>query len=228
MSHTILINGSSLPVIIRKHPRSRRMIIRYQPLQHHVSLTLPRYTSIRQGLHFVEEKRAWLADQITEKAQPVPLADGQIIPVLGNDYTLRHIGGRGVVSIDGDRILIPGDESFMKRRILEWLKRQARTEITRLATAKAEQINKPLKRISLRDTSTRWGSCSHDGNLSFSWRLIFAPYEVLEYVVGHEVAHIKHHNHSAAFWATVGEICPDYEKCRHWLKIYGSKLYSYN
>ena len=217
-----------LPIIIRKHSTSRRMVIRYQPLQHHVSLTLPRYVSIRQGLHFIEEKRAWLVKQITENAKTIPLEHGQTIPILGNDYTLLYVGGRGVVTLDEKNILIPGDETFLKRRLLEWLKRQLRAEITHLAEAKAKQIKKPLGKISLRDTSSRWGSCSHDGNLSFSWRLVFAPYAVLDYVVAHEVAHIKHHDHSPAFWAAVELLCPEYDKYRNWLKTHGAVLYSYN
>ena len=227
MSHSILIDGNSLPVIIRKHPKSRRMILRYQPLQHHVSLTLPRYVSIRQGLTFVEEKRAWLESQLTEKTQIIPLQDGQMIPVLGKRYTLRHTGGRGLIGIDGEHIMVPGDMAFMKRRVLEWLKRQGRNEITRLANEKSAIINKSVSRISLRDTSSRWGSCSHDGNLSFSWRLVFAPIEVLDYVVSHEVAHLRHLDHSPAFWSTVATLHPQYEKARHWLKANGQSLYAY-
>jgi predicted metal-dependent hydrolase len=204
------------------------MVIRYQPLQHHISLTLPRYVTIRQGLHFIEEKRAWLVQQITENIKTIPLADGQTIPILGDEYKLCHTGGRGIVTVEEGRIIIPGDATFMKRRFLEWLKRQLRKEIEELAHTKVQLLGKTVNKISLRDTSSRWGSCSHDGNLSFSWRLVFAPYEVLEYVVCHEVAHIKHHNHSPAFWAAVGLLCPDYEKSRHWLKTHGAILYSYN
>ena len=226
-THTILINNTSMPVIIRKHPRSRCMVIRYRPLQHHISLTLPRYVSIRQGLRFVEEKREWIVQQISENAKHVPFIDGQIIPVLGEHYTLCHKEGRGVVSIEGDCIVVPGDENFMQRRVLEWLKRQAKEEITKLAQHHAKRIGKRLKKISLRDTSSRWGSCSHDGNLSFSWRLVFAPHAILDYVVCHEVAHLKHHDHSAAFWAVVEALCPEHEKSREWLRVNGVLLYSY-
>ena len=227
MSHTILINGTTLPIIIRKHPKSRRMVIRYQPLQHHVSLTLPRYVSIKQGLHFVEEKHDWLAEQLNEKISHMPFADGQIIPLMGRNFTLRHIGGRGLVRIEDDCIIVPGDESFMKRRVTEWVKQQARAEITKFAHEKAALIGKRIKKISLRDTSSRWGSCSHEGNLSFSWRLIFAPHEVLEYVVSHEVAHIKHLDHSPAFWSVVATLCPTYRNYRDWLKTHGQHLYAY-
>src|SRR5262249_62094428 len=122
---------------------------------------------------------------------------------------------------------VPGDKQFMSRRVQEWLKVQIREEIVKLAQKKADQIGARVKRVSLRDTSSRWGSCSHDGNLSFSWRLVLAPYEVLEYLVSHEVAHIKEHNHSEKFWALVEKLYPDYEKAQHWLKAHGATLYAY-
>ena len=217
----------SLPVIIRKHPKSQRMVIRYHPIQHHVALTLPRYVTIKQGLHFVSEKREWLARQIESIQKFVPFSDGQIIPVLGKKYILTHVGGRGVVGIEDDRIIVPGDVEFMERRVREWLKRMARDSITSIANAKAKLIGKNVKRISLRDTSSRWGSCSHNGNLSFSWRLVFAPYEVLDYVTCHEVAHLKHHDHSPAFWMQVEKLFPDYDNAKQWLKTHGPQLYLY-
>jgi len=227
MNHSILIGEENIPIVIRKHPRSRRMVIRYQPLKQQVSLTLPRYVSIRQGLRFVEEKRAWIERQLHEEARPVPFSDGQIIPVQGKDYILTHRAGRGLVTIDSDRIIVPGEVDFLARRVREWLKRRAREEIVPLAEQKAAAIGKRLKKISLRDTSSRWGSCSHDGNLSFSWRLILAPAGVLDYLVCHEVAHLAEHNHSTAFWAIVERLCPTYESAQKWLKTHGQRLYAY-
>jgi len=227
MNYSITISGETLPILIRRHASARRIVIRYQPLAHALSLTLPRYVSIRQGLHFIEEKRRWIALRLKEKPPFVPFADGQAIPVLGRDYVLAHVGGRGVVHIDGDRIVVPGEASFMQRRVREWLKTQLRQEIDRLAGAKAQRIGVKLKKIVLRDTSSRWGSCSHDGNLSFSWRLVFAPAAVLEYMVSHEVAHLKEHNHSDAFWAVVESVYKDYTQAQRWLSAHGQTLYAY-
>jgi len=224
---TIGATVESLPVIIRKHPKSKRMVIRYHPIQHHVALTLPRYVTIKQGLHFVSEKREWLAEQIQDKPRHVPFTDGQTIPVLGKKYMLQHVGGRGVVRIEEDCIIVPGDIEFMARRVLEWLKRLARETITAIAQAKAKIIGKDVKKISLRDTSSRWGSCSHDGNLSFSWRLVLAPREILDYVTCHEVAHLRHHDHSPAFWTLVHLLFPDHHNAKQWLKAHGGELYMY-
>jgi len=260
--HTITIAGEPIPIVIRKHPRSRRMVIRYQALDHHLSLTLPRYVSIRRGLQFIEEKRGWIEHELKKAPRRVPFKDGQKIPYKGAEYVIRHIGGRGVVSIDtfplspreraGGRdsphmrfslklphpnplpegegtkeILIPGDAEFLPRRLTEWLKRRAREDINTLAAEKAAAIGVRIKKISLRDTTSRWGSCSHDGNLSFSWRLILAPPEILDYLVSHEVAHIAQHNHSPAFWNLVERLHPDYKKAGLWLKRHGQGLYVY-
>ena len=217
-----------LAIVIRKNARSRNMVIRYQPLQHHISLTLPRHVSIAQGLHFVEEKRGWLEGQLRGTIKPVLFADGQRIPMLGKEYTIAHVGGRGVVRIEGEHIVVPGEQEFLARRLREFLKVQAREVIVALATEKAALIGKPFRKIGLRDTSSRWGSCNHQGHLSFSWRLVFAPYEVLAYVVCHEVAHLKHLDHSPAFWQTVSLLDPGQKAARHWLKTRGTQLYAYD
>jgi predicted metal-dependent hydrolase len=225
--HTITIGSDTLPIVIRRRAGVRRIIIRYQPLQQCLTLTLPRYVNIRQGLHFVEEKRQWIARQLSAAPAQIPFTDGQAIPVFGTTYTLRHAGGRGVITVEGSDILVHGDPAFMQRRVREWLKAQMRARLTELAQDKARRIGQSVKKISLRDTSSRWGSCSHDGHLSFSWRLVFAPIDVLDYLVAHEVAHLAEHNHSPAFWNVVHQLCPDYERPRRWLKTHGTKLYAY-
>jgi len=246
MNYSVTIGSEILPVIVRKRRGARRFTIRYQPLAHAVSLTLPPTASLRQGLRFAQERCEWIERQIAKKPKHVPFSDGQIIPVLGKKYIIRHVGGRGVVKIDvSDQsakdsennlhsdicslpsILVSGDAEFMARRVREWLKAQAGEEITKLAHDKAHQIGKRVKKISLRDNSSCWGSCSHSGNLSFSWRLILAPHEVLEYLVSHEAAHLKEHNHGPAFWAVVAQLFPPYKQAQHWLKRHGQGLYSY-
>lgn len=132
-----------------------------------------------------------------------------------------------MVRAEGEALLVPGDASFMARRVREWLKARAKEEITRLAMEKARQIDKTIKKISLRDTSSLWGSCNHKGHLSFSWRLILAPAAALEYLVCHEVAHLKYLNHGEKFWQTVAQLCPDYEQQRRWLRTHGHALYAY-
>jgi predicted metal-dependent hydrolase len=227
MNHSFAIGNLVLPIHIRRHPASRRMTIRYQPITHSIALTLPRYSSIRQGLSFVEEKRGWIEQRLREHPSRTLFADGQTIPFLGKPHLLKHSEGRGVVRVEDGVIIVPGAQEFMARRVREWLKREAMKEITLHASQKAQAIGKKIKKISLRDTNSRWGSCSASGNLSFSWRIVMAPPEVLDYLVSHEVAHLAHMNHSARFWQTVAMLCPGCEHYRHWLGKHGAQLYSY-
>jgi predicted metal-dependent hydrolase len=226
-SHSLHIGGQDIPIVIRRHSTSRRLVIRYQPLQKIISLTLPRYVPIRQGLDFVSSKYDWISGQIESHPQRVGFVDGQVVHVQGQAYTLTHQAGRGVTHVDGNALLVYGAPEFMARRVEVWLKEQARLLLVERSRARAAQLGVKVARISLRDNSSCWGSCTRDGNLSFSWRLIFATPEILDYVVCHEVAHLVELNHSQRFWALVDSICPHWQASRHWLKAHGKSLYSY-
>jgi predicted metal-dependent hydrolase len=122
---------------------------------------------------------------------------------------------------------VPGNPEFMARRVREWLKQQVLAEIMQCVEEKTPLLGKKPRKISLRDTSSRWGSCSSKGHLSFSWRMVLAPREVLHYLVCHELAHLAHMNHSAKFWKQVEMLCPDYRNAERWLKYHGNSLYRY-
>jgi len=115
----------------------------------------------------------------------------------------------------------------LSRRVADWLKKSARAEISKRTELSAQSIGQRVARLSVRDTRTRWGSCSEDGHLSFSWRLILAPEMVLDYVVAHEVAHLAELNHGHSFWRLVDQLCPGNKVPRHWLKRYGATLHRY-
>jgi len=226
-SHFIDLGEIRLPIKIKKLRSSRRLIVRYQPLQKSLSLTLPQAASIKQGLHFVNEKREWILKQINEHSNIIYFVDGALIPVLGNNIELKHVGGRGLASENDNVLYVYGDVEFMPRRVRDWLVQRLKSEILYLTEKYSAQLDVKIKAVSLRDTSSHWGSCSYGGNLSFSWRLVFAPYEVMSYVVAHEVAHIREHNHSPAFWKLVEQLHPEFKEERVWLKKNGKLLYMY-
>ncbi len=227
-THFIDLGELRLPIKVKKHRTSRRLTVRYQPLQKSLSLTIPQATSLKQGLHFVNEKREWILSQVMQYSNTTSFSDGQIIPVLGRNIRLEHVGGRGLVSKLDDILQIHGNIEFMARRVRNWLIQRLKSEIITLAQKFSTQIDVKIGAITLRDTSSRWGSCSHDGNLSFSWRLTFAPYEVMAYVVAHEVAHIREHNHSPDFWKLVEQLSPEFRDSQNWLKNNGKSLYIYD
>jgi predicted metal-dependent hydrolase len=219
--------GETFPIIIKRHARSRHMVIRYRAKDRVLALTLPRWVTIREGLRFVESRRVWILKQVDAHGASVPLADGGTVSVLGKALCIRHEAGRGLARIEGDALIVTGDREFLPRRVQDFLKRTAREEIVPLAMAKAEILQRKIKKISFRDTVSMWGSCGHDAQLSFSWRLVLAPREVMEYVVCHEVAHLVELNHSAAFWKIVAELCPGWEAHKQWLKAHGHSLHTH-
>ena len=115
----------------------------------------------------------------------------------------------------------------MPRRLLDWLKRQAQADLRLRVDIHAKRLGLAPKRISVRDQTTRWGSCSSTGALSFSWRLILAPPFVLDYLAAHEVAHLEEMNHGPQFWALVARTMPRHDEARDWLHTHGSNLHAY-
>ena len=201
--------------------------MRYQQLRKTVNLTMPKSVSIKKGLEFIGRNQAFIEQQLLKNTTGNSFADGSVIPVFGKHIIIKYIGGRGLTNLVGDELYIYGHSEFLAKKVKLWLLAKLKSEIIRSAEKFATQLNVQHGKITLRDTSSRWGSCSSNGNLSFSWRLIFAPYEVFNYVVAHEVAHIKEMNHSPAFWKCVESICANWQGARSWLKKYGSSLYGY-
>lgn len=218
-----------LPLVIKRHASAKRICLRYNPTQHAISLTLPRRTRVADGLQFLMLKSQWLIDTLEEMPEKKQIKPGVVVPLLGRRVRIKHDDTLRVnYKLEYELLSVAGGREFFPRRVTEALKKIASKEITKLTEKYATKIHRRVNRISVRDTRSRWGSCSSTGNLSFSWRLVFAPKEVMEYVVAHEVAHLRHMNHSPAFWATVEQICPNYEPARVWLRMHGKHLYRFN
>ncbi len=121
---------------------------------------------------------------------------------------------------------VSGMPEHVGRRIAAFLKKEARADLKRLAATHAATIRAPIRSISMKDTRSRWGSCSSEGNLSFSWRIVMAPPSVIDYLAAHEVAHLKEMNHGPRFWALCKKLCPGMEEAKSWLKRHGSQLHA--
>lgn len=217
-----------VPIVTRKRRGAKNIVLRYQPVKRCLTLTVPYGVSEKQALAFVEKKRAWVEDQLLRKNAKVAFAPDAELSVLGEPLRIAHAGGRGVVHVQNGSLCVPGAPEFLVRRVREWLIKTAREAITQSAHEKARGLGATVKKISLRDTHSMWGSCNSAGNLTFSWRLVLAPPEVLDYIVSHEVAHLKELNHSAAFWRIVESLCPHFQESRRWLKKHGHTLYRFH
>jgi predicted metal-dependent hydrolase len=177
---------------------------------------------------FLVAQRGWLAAHLSRLPQPVAFVPGAIMPLRGAPHVLRHApGARRVVWAETGTIHVSGAPAHFARRLTDWLQREARAALTERAGIHAAAIGRRFARVGVRDTVSRWGSCSSTGALSFYWRLIQAPDAVLDYVAAHEVAHLAERNHGPAFWSVVGGLCPDFEAARLWLRREGSGLHRY-
>lgn len=213
-------------VALKRHPRARRMSLKVDPALGGPVLTLPRRTSRRAAERFVLEHEDWLARAIADLPPTTDFADGTELTVMGERLTVRHRPDkRAGVRRSGDEIEVSGRIEHLPRRLTDFLKKHAKAEIGAVARDLAAQLGAAPGRITVRDTRSRWGSCSARGDLSFSWRLILAPPDVMHYVAAHEVAHLRHMDHSPAFWRTVASLHPDYERTRRWLSENGAALH---
>lgn len=226
-ARALLIHQREVPLTVRRLKGARRMTVRYRPLTGDVLLTLPLRVPLREGMDFAESRAGWLAGQVGRAEPRRAFADGMTIPVFGRDMTIRHAPGQRGMTAENGEIRVPGDGAFLNRRVRDWLRGQAKYEIERLVRERAARLGKRASRIGVRDTASRWGSCGPDGAMSFSWRLIFAPHAVLDYVVCHEVAHLVELNHGERFWRIVEDLCPSHREMRRWLARHGNTLYAY-
>jgi len=228
MPEYLVLGGIRITLKVSRHHNARRMTLRYDAQRHLIRLTMPPRAPAKLGLKFIDEKREWLTHQMEKAPQPTPFEDGMELPILGKTCTLRHVDvPRGRVELKGGVLYVPCLPEHFSRRTTEWLKHHVRDALVAEVSEMAPKLGVKFKQVRVRDTSSRWGSCSASGNLSFSWRLVFAPRHVLHYLAAHEVAHLKEMNHSQAFWDAVAKIDPQHEKARAWLSHYGSELHRY-
>jgi predicted metal-dependent hydrolase len=224
----IEIDGKSVVLTFRRNARCRRMVLRLTPDGTGVAITLPPRAGVAEALRFVENSKHWIIKTMGARAPTVTFSDGQSLSFKGKPHTIRATGGkRGIVSCEDTDIKVPGEHVHVPRRLKDWLKAQAKRELTTASQSYAVAMGAKFNKLTLRDQSTRWGSCSASGDLSYSWRLILAPPEVLNYVAAHEVAHLKEMNHGPRFWRLVVTHCKGAKESRRWLREHGRELHRY-
>jgi predicted metal-dependent hydrolase len=220
-------------VRLRRHRQARRYTLRIHAVTREVVLTMPPRGSLKEARAFAEKHGGWIAARLRRLPEALAFADGNVVPLRGVDHRIVHRRGeRGTVWVeagaDGERLLcVAGAEPFVARRVADYLKREAKRDLETASRHAAEALGVAVKRVSIRDQSSRWGSCSTTGVLSYSWRLILAPRFVLDYLAVHEVAHLIEMNHSRRFWRIVERICPHADRAKAWLDAHGSDLHRY-
>jgi hypothetical protein len=232
---TLLVKHGSqvFAVRVRRHRRARRYTLRIHPTDREAILTMPPRGTIAEARDFAGLHGGWIAARLGRLPKAAPFQPGTVVPLRGVPHRIVHRAGvRGTVWPEtrdsGEKILcVAGAHEHIDRRVHDFLKREARRELQKSAQNYAETLGVRVKRLSIRDQSSRWGSCTSAGSLSFSWRLILAPPFVLDYLAAHEVAHLVEMNHSSRFWRVVAKICPSVERAKRWLDTYGNDLHRY-
>lgn len=220
------IEGESVPVRIHRNQRAKRISMRADAVKREIRITMPHYTPTNAALDFVYKKRQWIATRLNSGADAAPIAPGSEIAVAGEAHVIewREEWPRTIACMEGT-IRLGGPESSVEARILRWLKAEARRIYTEEIAYFCEKANAQTPRLSLGDPRSRWGSCSSLGTISLSWRLIMAPAFVRRSVIAHEVAHIRHMNHSAEFYAWLDTLYDGNRKTAdQWLKMHSTGL----
>jgi predicted metal-dependent hydrolase len=225
---TVEVAGRPVDLAVRRSLRARRLYLRVDPVEAHVELILPRGVGLQEGLRFANDKRGWLAARLAAIPARTPFADGTTIALFGEPLTIRHRPAtRGPVRREGPDLVVSGAAEHIARRVRDWLKAQARRELSARSQAVAARVGRQVARVRISDPRSRWGSCSARGGLAYSWRLALAPSHVADYVVAHEVAHLVEHNHGRRFWRLVDELAPEAESAKIWLRRNGNVLLRY-
>jgi predicted metal-dependent hydrolase len=224
-----LLDGRKVPLRVIVNPRARRISLRVDPAAQTVIAVAPNARAAQKAAAFAQERIGWIALQVSRLPQSIPLTPGNQIPLRGAPHLL--VWGDGV-RVKNNLGLPPSltvgapDEAVFAQRIRRFLINEARMDLTARVDAHSTTLGVKARRLSVKDTKSRWGSCTSNGALSFSWRVILAPPFVLDYLAAHEVAHLKEMNHSPRFWALVGQCIPDYERAEEWLRRHGGSLHS--
>ncbi|MEJ0094933.1 MAG: SprT family zinc-dependent metalloprotease [Methylocella sp.] len=225
--------GETYCIHLRRTAAARRFTLRVRTAARDVVLTIPARGSLSEAKSFAARHAAWIGAKLRRVPEAMRFEPGESVPLRGVPHRIAHRPGlRGIVSVEmplraegAEPLLwVSGDPAFAHRRVQDFLMREAKRDIEAAVARHAARLGVKIRKITLRDTTSRWGSCSASGALNFSWRLIMAPHFVLDYLAAHEVSHLEHMNHSDAFWSVVGRLSPDVADAEAWLKAHGSGL----
>jgi predicted metal-dependent hydrolase len=225
----IWVGDAAWPVRVVRHAQSRRYRLGFDAARGELRLTVPRRTNERSAIKWASEQQAWLVEQVGKAALPVHVGPGASVPFLGIDRLIDWTpAAPRAIRLDGETLRVGGPAESVGRRIERWLKSQALDLMERESRAIAAAAGLSVGRVGVGDPRSRWGSCTHDGDLRYSWRLVMAPDHVRRATVAHEVAHLKHMDHGAAFHALVDELHDgDVAAARSWLRREGRGLHRY-
>ncbi len=234
--HVVLdIDGRDVRVAVKVSARATRFTLRMAAGPGDPVLTVPDRAHFADALDFLDRHRGWLAERLARRPAVTVFAAGALVPLRGSPHlVVPHPGRRGTVWVEpatGDvetpHLCVAGRPEHLARRLRDFLRKSAQADLVPAVAHHAARLGVKTGAIRIKDTRSRWGSCTAEGELSFSWRVILAPPHVLDYLAAHEVAHLREMNHSVRFWRLVRETCPAMDEGRRWLKLHGHALHTY-
>lgn len=223
------VAGRILPLRIVENDRARRLTLRIDAGGRGLRVTVPPGIPAREVDGFLARHEGWLEARLAKVPDQPVVRPGVKLPLRGVPHLIVHEPDRrGTVTV-GEHggqpaLIVHGDRRHLPRRLADFLKREAKRDIEALVEKHAGAVGRRARAVRFKDTSSRWGSCTADGTLSFSWRIMMAPRPVIDYLVAHEVAHLKEMNHGPRFWKLCRELCPRTDEAKTWLKKNGGAL----
>lgn len=221
--------GQKVNVRLEVNPKARRLILRLDEKNREAVAVAPSARKISEAAAFAQDRVDWIAEHLSALPAKIELCEGAEFNLRGAPCVISRDGpGRLAVLDDGlpQTLRVPGNAATTGQRVLRFLKKAAKADLDAAVIRYTDQLGVESRRVTVKDTRTRWGSCTSDGRIAFSWRLIMAPRDVLEYVAAHECAHLLEMNHSPAFWAHVAKCRPNWKAERAWLRTNGRELHA--
>lgn len=213
---------------VSKSARARKLTLRIDNKNRTPALTIPRFCSNKKALEFVKANQDWIFETINKLPDLHDFANGEEISLFGKPCRIEHHPEARCGENFADGILsVCGEAEFLHRRVKDFIKKSAQKEFLKKSRRLAAKIGCQVNEVYIKDAKTRWGSCSSQNNINYSWRIALAPQFVIDYLIAHEVSHLLHQNHSDEFWNCVTSLCPDCGAGRNWLKTHGRELYAY-
>ena len=207
---------------------SRKLILHIDNKERVPVLSIPKYCTRKRAINFVNENMDWILETLQKLPERKHFSDGEVISLFGKSVTINHCpAARCGVRLENDKLIVSGGAEFLHRRVKDYIRQTAETEFYNLSASLAAKIGCKINNVCIKDTKSRWGSCSTLNNINYNWRVALAPQYVINYLMAHEVSHLKHQDHSPAFWQCVASLDKDWEKGRNWLQKNGRILYTY-
>lgn len=220
-------NAFDFPLKVNTSFKLKRLSLRIDHKKRIVVFSMPKFYPGKKAVDFINSHIDWIEEKLAQLPQIKEFEDGETISLFGQQISICHQTDFGAPKLINNTLFVGGDKEFLHRRIKDYIKRESKKEFLKKSQNLASRLGYPLTGVSIKDTKSRWGSCSNRKHINYSWRIALAPDFVIDYLMAHEVAHLKHQDHSSNFWKTLESLYPNAQAGKDWLIKHGNKLYLY-